>query len=150
MTVSNPASASGGELAYAEYNGVDLVVPPIGGGLQPITGLQIAIPAGAPAFMLEFYADYQVLATVANGAAIITTQLVDELLAIQENSQYRGVSPSIGQGVTVPVSIKRRMAATAVPKTFTAIFAATTANATATLLGSSGFGQRAYLQAYAR
>lgn len=145
-------NAGGLEIAYAEYTGSAIALTT---SATAIPGVQIAIPAGTGAYVVEFLGSYSATATATNGAAIVEVQLQDENGINLYTAYMRAQIPASGQLWNMQAPIKRRMPATATAKTLKVLHWVVVSNATAQLNAGPGnavdtnFGP-CFLQAYTR
>lgn len=109
------------EIAYAE---VTAGIGPLTNAISSpsdLSGLQVTIPAGSPAYVVEFFADVQINTgaswTAGNGVPQGVLQLVDEGAVILGSAIVQFPATAASQALIIPVLLKKRMPATATAKT---------------------------------
>ena len=111
----------GAEVAYAE---ITTGIGPLTNAISSpsdLSGLQITIPAGTPAYMVEFFAVVQINTGASwvsgNGFPQGVIQLVDEGAVILGSAIVQFPATAASQALITPCVLKRRMPATATSKT---------------------------------
>lgn len=141
----------GGEIAYAEYTGVDIAMT-VNFQLYDVPGVQIVVPAGTGPYTIEGMIQMSMTTTATNGAGLASASLwdVDNAVTLVQGVLQDQVVTT-GKVIQGVAAFKKRFPATSTSRTFKLQGAAVLNNVTVKMQapGTTASNQQPFLQAIA-